>query len=314
MKSFVPVSDEVWLLQNKKDAEGVLFRKIAEQGHYASRKKPTTTRQGIYAATPNGILLASINTRNADAMVRMLEKALGKWKSLSPEERLFPEPLEKNPKGRDRWEWKYPEKGLALHQYYRDLPREKSSEKGWKRNAWNQDFSWFRKEEARSFLSADPKEGEVHRVPLPLVIRLVRLHLVDVVRGQTSPWKLSHVKKAQLESRVESRNGDLVTLSLKDSSLTSAKGKWRVNGFDPTVVEQTRGFDAKLEGHARYDLAKGRFLSFELLATGSRWGGTQYNGRANDLEPAPMGVFFRMAGKGEGERVAPAFIWAYRWK
>jgi hypothetical protein len=314
MKNFIPVADEVGHLQNKKDVEAKLFQKVAEQGHYAGRTKPTGTRQGIYAATPNGTLLSSINTRNADAMLRMMEKALEKWESLSREERLFPEAPEEKPSGRFRWEWKYPEEGLILHQYSRDLPRSKGSIQGWRKNAWNQDFAWFRKKEARSFLSSDPKVGEVHPVPLPLVLRLVRFHLMDIVRGQTSPWKLSHIKKANLESSVLKREGDRVTLSLRGKSRSHAKGKWPVRGMKSAKEDADRGFDAELRGRAVYDLTKERFLSFELLATGSRWGGTQYNGRGDDLDPAPMGIFFRIAGSGGGERVAPAFIWGYRWK
>ncbi len=314
MKSFVPVSDEVGYLQRRKDPEGELFRKIAEQGHYAGRTKPSSTRQGIYAATPNGTLLASINTRRADAMLRMMEKALAKWKTLSREERLFPDAPAEKPPGRFRWESKYPEGGLVLHQYCRDLPRENDPAKGWKRNAWNQDFAWFRKGESRSFFPEEPREGDVHPVPLSLVTRLVRFHLVDIARGQTSPWKKSHVEKALLESRVVKRDGDRVTLSLEGASRTSATGKWQVNGLDPAKVDQSRRFEAKLEGSAVYDLAKEKFVSFELLATGSRWGGTRYNGRGNDLDPAPMGVFFRLAGDGADERVVPAFIWGYGWR
>ena len=296
MQRFLPVADEVWFLQNKKGPEAELFRKIAEQGHYAGRTKPTTTRQGIYAATPNGILLSSINTRNADAMLKMMEKALQKWDSLSREERLFPEDLQEKPADRSRWEWNYPEEGLVLHQYCRDLPRGEESVQGWRKNAWNQDFAWFRKKEARSFLSADPKVGEVHPVPLLLVLRLIRFHLVDIVRGQTSPWKLSHIRKAVLESRVLKREGDRVTLSLQGKTKTYAKGKWPVRGMSSAREKTERGFDARLEGHAVYDLSKERFISFELLARGSRWGGTQYNGRGDDLDPAPMGVFFQLAG------------------
>ena len=33
-----------------------------------------------------------------------------------------------------------------------------------------------------------------------------------------------------------------------------------------------------------------------MVALGTRWGGTQYNRRADDLEPGPLGVAFTLAG------------------
>ena len=78
VKNFVPVADEVHRLQTVKDPEGLLFQKIAEQGHYAGFGPPkhTGTRQGTYAAAPSGILLASINSNDPARMAEMLEKAL----------------------------------------------------------------------------------------------------------------------------------------------------------------------------------------------------------------------------------------------
>jgi hypothetical protein len=75
-----------------------------------------------------------------------------------------------------------------------------------------------------------------------------------------------------------------------------------------TVTPQKRGYEARLLGRATYDVAKERFLTFELVAVGTRWGGTQFNVRRDDLDPAPMGVLFTLAGDSPWERVAPAFF------
>ncbi|MCA9320039.1 MAG: hypothetical protein KDB53_04855, partial [Planctomycetes bacterium] len=111
-KHFVPVADEVHRLQTGKDADCRLFQKISEQGHYAGRTRPSSTRQGTYAAAPSGVLLASINSRHPEAMAEMLERALNRWNELSEAERY----------GDDlsalesvwRWERNYPEDGLVL--------------------------------------------------------------------------------------------------------------------------------------------------------------------------------------------------------
>jgi hypothetical protein len=70
----------------------------------------------------------------------------------------------------------------------------------------------------------------------------------------------------------------------------------------------------KLLGKATFDLAKKRFTAFELVAAGLRKGGTQYNGRPDDLGEHAIGFVFQLAGDSPSDRVAPAFVWAYRWR
>lgn len=312
LKQFVPAADEVNYLQRRKGPECELFQKIAEQGHYAGRVRPTGTRQGIYAATPNGTLLASINTVDPKRMAGMLEKALKRWKELSTEERTF----KKLPddKGRHRGERRYPKGGLVLKVHSRDLPRGgKGPPKDWRGKSWNQDFSWFKKEEARRFIPEKHETGAEVAVPKALIQRLVRLSLVDNVRGQTSPYRPEDVKRAELTSKVTRIDGDRVTIRLSGTTRAVARGTWAIAGFKDMrrPSKQERGFEATLLGRAVFDLKKERFTQFDLLAVGTRWGATQYNGRADDLEPAPIGVSFELAGDTPADKVAPAFWWKY---
>lgn len=302
LEDFIPAADEVHHLQTVKGPEGELFRKIAEQGHYAGRTKPTNTRQGIYATAPSGVLLASINTNSPKEMKAMLERALAKWKELPKEERLQPE-LPKSE--RSRWESRYPADGLALRVIARDLPRE-----GAKPDArWNLDYAWFTKEEMKSLA----QEGEV---PADLVRRVARCHLLDFVRGQTWLYENKQVEKAALSAKIVREDGDVVELRYEGAVRMSAEGKWPVRGFEDmnSPKEQKRGYEATLLGRAKFDRPKGRFVEFELLAVGTRWGGTQYNARGDDLGSAPLGIGFTLAGDTPPERVAPAFIWGYGWK
>jgi hypothetical protein len=48
-------------------------------------------------------------------------------------------------------------------------------------------------------------------------------------------------------------------------------------------------------------------VTFEIVVLGSRWGATQFNSRRNDVDAAPMGVLFTLAGDGHCERIVPAF-------
>src|SRR5262249_44593768 len=157
------------------DPECTLFQKMAEQGHYGGRPG---TRQGTYAAAPSGMLLASINSNDPARIAQMLERALAKWETLSREERLLPDDPQKQHPDPRRPERHYPKDGLVLHVFTRDLPRE-TPDTGWRGKAWNQDFAWFTKAEARQFLPAPAQAGQKRDLPASLIQRIARCHLVD---------------------------------------------------------------------------------------------------------------------------------------
>lgn len=312
---FIPVADEVGRLQRADDAECRWFRKVAEQGHFAGRTKPTGTRQGIYAVAPSGALLASINTTNGRRVAGMLRKALANWKNMPAEQRAMSGELPDNPQKSRSWMKRfYPAGGLVLKITARDLPREKRSY-DWRERAWNLDFAWIRKAEARRFLSARPTVGDKHELPAEIIRRIVRCHLVDNVRGQTKSYSDGDVQSAKLTSEVVAIKDGRVSLRLFGAARVEAEGVWPIHGSRDAAqpTRHTRGYDAKLYGEAEYDLKAKRFVAFELVALGDRWGGTQYNARGRDLERAPMGILFSLAGDTAAERMPPAAFWDYGW-
>jgi hypothetical protein len=312
---FVPAADEVGRLQHGHDAESALFREFCEHGHYGGRTAPSDTRQGIYAIAPSGAFLASCNSRDPRVVARMLQDALAAWQALPAERRLLdPERLAAIQRV-ERFERHYPEAGLSLRVTTRDLPSERRA-RGWHARAFNHDNLWFRADEARRFLPVQPAVGAVHPVPAALVERIVRLNLVDNVRGQTSPFRRQDVELARLESEVVDTDGDRIGLRFSGETRAVQKGRWPVQGFGDAdrVTEQERGFATTLSGTATFDLATGRFVAFELLATGTRWGGTQFNSRDRDLAPGPIAVAFTLATGDVADRVAPAFHWEYGWR
>jgi hypothetical protein len=74
---------------------------------------------------------------------------------------------------------------------------------------------------------------------------------------------------------------------------------------------QKRGLELKLLGSARFDRKQGCFIGFEVVAVGTRWGGTQYNCRGSDLAPAPVGAVLSLAGASRADRVAPEHFRSY---
>jgi hypothetical protein len=245
----------------------------------------------------------------------MLRAALVKWEKLARGDRLpADDPKDQAPDLR-RAERHYPTGGLVLHVYSRDLPRADAAA-GWRGKAWNQDYAWFTNEEARRFLPETVRVGQKHDIPAPLVRRIARAHLVDNVRGQTRPFDEQNIETSRLTAEVTAVAGGVVSLRLEGATRAAAEGNWPVGGRrgGRNATPQKHGYEAKLLGKATYDVAKERFLTFELVAVGTRWGATRFNVRRDDPGPAPMGVLFTLAGDSPWERVAPAFFnEVYRW-
>lgn len=248
----------------------------------------------------------------------MLQRGLERWRQLSREERLGPELPAFDQTDTRRPEQFYPEGGLVLRVSSRDLPRDNAPTlpaTDWRQTAWNHDFAWFRPEEARQMLPEKPVVGEKTQIPEELIRRLARCNLVDNVRGETQPYSDADIKRAVWNSEVVKVEGDRVTLRLAGETAAAAEGMWSIGGLRrPEPTPQKRGHETKILGHAVYELGARKFTAFEMLALGTRWGGSQYNQRRDDLNPAPIGTLFALAGDTAVERVAPAFFRAYGWR
>ena len=305
---FVPVADEVGRLQRDEAADCRFFRSFCELGHYGGRTKPSSTRQGIYAVTAGGTFLASVNTRDPAAMTRMLEQALARFDELPAKARSGERPA-LDPAAIRRFEDHYPETGLVLRVVTRDLPRAKVPE-GWRGAAWNVDHAWFRRDEVEAFVPA-PEPGAEAALADAVLVRLVRAHFVDNVRGQTPALGAQHVLARRLVARTERVDGDVQVLTLAGHVKVERRGTWATRGHGP-VAPQTLGYDAALLGDARYDRAAKRFVAFRLLAVGQRHGATEFNQRDDDRGPAPMGIAMELAPAGAA-RVAPSLHHVYGW-
>src|SRR5262249_30085617 len=162
-----------------------------------------------------------------------------KWDTLKREERLLPTDPRKQLADIKRPERYYPEGGLVLNVTSRDLPREggkpNPAKAGWRETAWNQDFAWLTKTEARPFRPAEAKVRKRQDLPVPLLHRIACAHLIDNVRGQTSPFKESQVQKARLSTEVTAVDGDVVSLRLEGETRTAMEGG-REHGLDMRLL------------------------------------------------------------------------------
>jgi len=309
---FIPAADEVARLQRADDLEGKLFRKVAEKGHYAGRVQPTNTRQGTYALTPSGEFLGSLNHNDPKRVADMLRKAKAAWDQMDPALRRLPESQLRPENAPQRFERFYPADGLVLRMTTRDLPRTKTSS-DWRGQAFNIDFCWFRRAEMLSMVP-EPQAGATAYVSDEVARRWVRLHIIDIVRGQSPVWEPNQVERALFEFKTEDVRGDLQTIRVTGSIRAGDQGQWSIDGFRDMnrPTPQSRGLRLQVMGRAVWSRSKQVFQSFELVLAGERWGATQYNGRSDDPGPAPIGFVFEKARP--QERVAPANWWGYGWR
>ena len=290
-QEFACAADETWRLQRGKDDESRFFQSFADKGHYRAKGG---TRQGYYIVTPSGKLLASVNSRDPDAILKVMRTGLEGWAAATAADRQLPD--EKAFSAAHRWESSYPEGGLILERFVRDLA---GSDK-----RWNRDFVWFTKEEAASLT----KGGFA---PKPLALRIACLALVDNVRGQTLPFAPTEIEQAKLQITIWPHEaGTILHLEMKGAMHAVAKGPWLLGKSDWTPPEDyPRTMRTTLLGHAIYDTQAGKFTEFELVAIGTRTGRTGNSGRGKDPKPTPIGFAFTLAKP--GVRVPPTFLQFY---
>jgi len=303
-KPFIPTADEVDKLEFGRDAASQFYRTIATR-HVPGLR----TTQGTYIVTPSGILLASVHRVDEADLVAFLENGLDQYQKLSKQERLGTRAF-----GSVKRTSLYPKEGLVLkvilRKFYAQKPVGRAAIGMVERN---QDFAWYRKEEARRFLPSTPKSGDVHSVPRLLVERLARYHFTDTVRAFADPYPARCVKEAWLKASVLEVSDGVVKLRF-NGTVRSAQndtprfGLLSMRGRLPRRAE--RSFQADLLGYGSFDLEKQRFTRFELVALGIQQGG----GERSSPAPVSIGVALTLAENTPVERVQPLRLELYGWK
>lgn len=296
---FVLVAEDSWRL----DVEDKY------PGHKFFRNAVPKGGQGIYTLTPSGKELTAMRWdwgKEDKGVIDLMKRSKQAWDSMPKDERTK---AVKNSGGVKPEAKHYPQNGLVLHFYTRDLNRDHTP----RSREWNQDFVWFQKHEAKQFVPLPIKSGQQMEVPKFLIERLARFHLLDSVHGQTRGFEQKDVKIARLTSRIGSVNGSLVSLEFDGETKTEAEGMWGQNGEEPPSFRK-RGYTSRLLGRATVDVKKEKFVSFELVGCGTRFGGTEYNFRTEDLFSTPVGAVFTLAGRSDVEKVRPDMVSQYNWQ
>jgi hypothetical protein len=281
-RNFLCVADEVWALDHLDSPGAKFFKEYSTKAAFELRWGPTT-KQGVYAMTPDGDYLSGhVARHDKAATVAMLKKALQKWNDLIATKGIKPKPIPPRPANRTWDAGLAPnaggdagaKAGLILQATVRDLPYKGELHPGPAeyKNWFNQTWVDFTEQETASLLPKGPGKTPV---PDALIRKIAKESLIDFVRGQAPGWSDAGVKKAVLT--VEPIPGKEGTITVR------YQGEFELS-------EGGRGFDGKLHGKAVFDTRLNRFRSFELVAAGMRRGRTE-NFRG-DAPPSPLGLAF----------------------
>ena len=307
-QDFVPVAISVSYLQEEDNRDGLLFRKIAEQGHYAGRTKPTPTRQGLYIATIDGTLLASANTNSPIEVLQLMQKGINGWNRGRKNSAGKFSTTSAKPTRHSTVE--FPEGGLILRQTVRDLPR--PGEPSHKTDQHNFDHVWMTPEEIKAFAPSSPEPGFSYDIPRKIAHRLVRFSLVDQVKGESDAWSQENIVGAWMKAKVTqvktSESGSLlVRIKLDGKAKCVCPASGEVNPFTKHKINTSRGIEAKIKGFLTYDTQAKTFTDFDMIAFGQRWGTATYSFRHRDLGRAPIGFAFQLLETKPENMTKPAF-------
>ncbi len=305
-RKFVCVSvDQVPLLfgnEAVQNEERAFFKRVSDQvtAEWAGR-----SRQGTYVATPAGKLLEARGLwkvgwekmENPREILQIMESGLAQWGRMSPAERRRDPGLKLPTAAINDWDKLYPSDGLVLRMTCRDLPLKEGT---WSQVVWNDavwenlDYAWFRRSEAQQWMPSSISSGATWEVSKPLVERLVRFHMIDNVRCHMGRlFRKEDVQKARLTGKVVEVRGNNV--------MVRYEGESRAERLDTKV-----GYESRLLGRAVFNVATGRFSSFELIAVGTRWGVQETR---PSPAPTPLGFIFVLpVGTDARDHAPPRFL------
>jgi hypothetical protein len=302
---FVPAADEVWRLQRDDDSDCRWFRKAVR----GSEEPSAGTMQGIYVLTADGVCLGALNSNGSDAVLDMMQRALARWEQRRTEAAAPGKPFEAlEPK--HRWEDSYPQDGLVLERFARDIGTEPAAEP---LRPVNRDAVWFAATECGSLAPPREPAGHSWQVGSVVVERLAATVLVDNVRGQTLPFASIEVAEATLRGRIVSESADEVAVAFDGRTRAEAGEDWHLGDtYWKPERSWPRSVQTTIYGEGVYHRGRGRWQRLELVALGQRTGRTQFNGRwreGADQEMRPIGFLLRLAP--DDYRVAPTFLNVY---
>ncbi|MFK7769502.1 MAG: hypothetical protein AB8B55_19975 [Mariniblastus sp.] len=289
-------------MQNGKDPDCKFFQNIARQGHYSGEGTPS--KQGIYVVSADGSFLSSINSLNANAVIKTLKTGLARFEQLDESAKKIAD--EKQVESVNRFENREPKNGLILAVYSRDLPEDLKPESD-RATRWNRDTAWFSKKELLSLVPAAPVVGNTFKLPQVFTERMARFHLVDTINGQTDSFRSVEVAGSKLTGKITRVNVDEVEFQISGNSKSDSNSE--------RYGRTPRGVVTNVWGTAIYSKSKQSFSKLDFVAVGQRWGRTRFNDRRRGPKTNAVGFAVTLAPSDEPTNV-PGLFYEYdvEWK
>lgn len=162
-------------------------------------------------------------------------------------------------------------------------------------------------------LPAAVSQGSSHDVDPRLVSRLARLHMLDTVRTLGDYYSPQHVREAALSSTVTAIAGNRVSVRFSGSvelRQTNVRMFQRTaDRTSPIPKRPERSYTAKLLGKAVFDQDTQTFAEFELVAVGTKTGGSRFS----PFPAVSMGVAFTLPKQPAIRPIEPRFLSQYDW-
>jgi hypothetical protein len=161
------------------------------------------------------------------------------------------------------------------------------------------DSLWLTAAEAKALVPARPRQGQQHGVPEPIVDRICRRYLIDLVRvgGNGGPRRPEDVLGKDMHLTVEKVTPDLLNLRLDGSARLTTRD----------AGSGARGKEGKVDtfqilGFLAYDRQGQVFKRFDMVALSETGHYDEIN-----VKTLPLGVAFELTGdKTPTERFRPS--------
>lgn len=266
----------------------------------------TQAPPGLYVFTPSGELIASSTALDAEATQKLLKQSRQTYAEIPNSKRLATEKIEAPTDGP-----KPPDRTQAFRLVSRDLARKKPLT-DWRSKGWNTDTVWITPTELDNLVPQDDRKGSDCLWPKAVVHRLSQFAFIDSAIGLPMTYAATSVSKSWIGAIVQRSTPDTLSVRIRGVILSTENGAW---GVEPKgeVREQNRGMDLQLLGYGEWNRRGHRFNSLEIVAIGTRWGGTTNNNRSDDLNPNGIGFVLTGPIKLGPSIPPPAFLDRYGW-
>lgn len=262
-ENFIAVSGNNLSLQYDGSESSVWFTRMAARifkllklEEYFEKYK---TYQGLYVAGPDGIPYNMASEWDVDKLMDTLVSALAEYKKKPPSKVTISQASIKNaePKG--------PASSTSVVQiYYRCRPTPQDV------HPINQmagrDHLWIFPDDVRQVLKAADKVGHAAPLPHKLVMRLVRFHLLDNVRGLADAFEAKEVRRANFFVRLLRSSGNLRTFGLTGTFLSEKDYPGDDN------YKGKLGVEGEIHGEFDVDQAAKKITRFRAYGDCKAWG------------------------------------------